>query len=351
MTLTDLNSFTHLSVCGTCFTLCGSGLEPWQQQLCDCTFEWERRDAAQAAAARTGEPWARVADLCRSCGAEVVETTTSRSVWFCDTCLAWARTINRSQHRPVVPIGRHTDVNQVLPEFDECESDEEKDAAGRLHELVGRSHAVIRRGRQVVEAHLEAAGYLSGQDVPLADYLRAVRSNWIDQERLFTRLSADLCLGPHWRGYGKEALEPEWTTKVDAVETYVAELITPWHFDDGRQGKTTLVLQILVAEVGSWLWSVSLTEEAAPEEACLLASGIQPSVALSAREATYAAIHVIEREKDRRDGRTWLLAPLTPDPAAPPAEPAGVASGASTADIPAAAIDLHAESGGDAAGA
>ena len=302
----------HLSICGTCHTLFGEGPEPWQRQLCDCASEWERCVLAEEAFDATGVAWNRIAEVCRGCGAEVVDASDPFALWFCSTCVYWTQSINRGHGHAAIPLGRHTEVSRLPDEPGEDASQDERTAAAKLQYFVGQSFGINRRGRKVVEAHLDRAGVPSGQNVLLGEYLRAVRSDWVDQEYLFTQLVLDLDLQRFWRCYGHTALELDWVTEVGPVETYVATVESPWRYPDGRDGTTSLALRVVATNSGAWLWELSVGPDAANESDRILHTGVGPCVGDAAHECGWASLHIIGREYERRTGHASALAPLTP---------------------------------------
>ena len=312
--LTDRPHLAHLAICGTCHTVFGEGPEPWQRQLCDCASEWERCVVATEAFEATDVPWSRVAELCRSCGAEVVDATDPFALWFCPTCLYGARAINRGGDYVSIPLGRHTEVSRLPVDPADDASEDERTSAAKLQYFVGQSFGINRRGRQVVQANFERAGIPSGQHVPLSEYLQFVRSDWVDQEQLFTELLIDIGLQRFWRCFGHTAPILDWTTEVGPIETYVATLESPWRYPDGRDGTTALQLRVVATSQGSWLWELSAGPDAVAEGERILHTGVGSCVGDAAHECGWAAVHVIEREKERRSGVQWVLPPIALGP-------------------------------------
>lgn len=102
-----------LYVCRSCGRIYGDvestipGAKPTQRrQLCDCQSSalCEPRPVVELTEAVT---------LCRCCGLRPLLNGVRQSVWFCRSCRAAVQTINRACGESVIPIGRHTLLEQM----------------------------------------------------------------------------------------------------------------------------------------------------------------------------------------------------------------------------------------------
>lgn len=103
----------RLSFCGTCGRIHGEvvlqllgKLSPPRRQCCDCeppgaTSHWPGYDLPEAVS------------LCRCCGRRPVLSGTTWAIWFCDACRRAVERINRLGRCHVIPIGRHTLLDQI----------------------------------------------------------------------------------------------------------------------------------------------------------------------------------------------------------------------------------------------
>ncbi len=309
----------NLTVCGTCFALFGFGDDGTTYQHCDCvtgTPDDHDDGGYPGLASNPYGTWSRVAELCRSCGADVVDASTPDAVWFCATCIRWARSLNEYAGYAVVPIGWHTRVNKVVRTARTRSAEDTRSPDYKVYEFHGRSRAVLMLGRKVVEGHLDQLGVPSGQDVPLGLYLRTVRSAPVDADGHFTALAIGLDLGHYWRCHGQKPLDLDWETELTGHrhEVFTASAPTPWSFPDGREGKTRLHCRVVEIDE-AWAWEVTVDPEAAGEDPFLLDSGVGDCLGRAASDCGWAALHIKRKRKEHRNGRPGILPPLYEDKA------------------------------------
>lgn len=182
------DSFTYQHVCGTCFGLYESGRPDDLEQRCACQPQWAER-------------WPRFdfntrAELCRCCGTEAVHSGSRWSPYFCRTCQQMAIGVSIWQRRLVFPIGRHTIMNNFVPDSvastlaarHRCSRELAETVLSAIRVMSTGSDGLERWARIVVARNLERCGLPAG--VLLSEYLIAVKStDGLSRSAAF----ADLC--------------------------------------------------------------------------------------------------------------------------------------------------------------
>ena len=186
--MAPIREFTRdFEVCGICYDVRGPfgwtlhGVTDVHEQRCRCT-------------PGTGSTWRgfdfnRVAELCRVCGCEVLQSGSKFSIWVCGACKPRVRAVSARLGRLVVPVGRHSIVNGFALSVEPETSDEAIEAfAGRLQLMGGRIERLDGWAQSVVRSNLAEIGRGDAASVPLPDYLDAVRD--IDRAVAFDAMLA-----------------------------------------------------------------------------------------------------------------------------------------------------------------
>jgi hypothetical protein len=114
------------------------------------------------------------AELCRCCGLELLPSGSKWSVWFCDECKGRVVALNKAAGRCVVPIGRHSMMNQV---FDRGRTRDQVTVEGfvvELRDMVGGIQRLSEWAAEVVRRNCESLGLSGNPSVRLSAYLEAV---------------------------------------------------------------------------------------------------------------------------------------------------------------------------------
>jgi hypothetical protein len=169
----------RLVICPSCQRLREVGTDRPERQRCRC----EPRPRNEPIERR--EYWS----LCSCCGIEIVLDGVQWATLQCDACRPHVVKLNRAMGRCVIPIGRHTAMNQVEFRVTSKEPDPVmvKRFANRMLGFFAAVDQVDKWSQTVVRENLAALGFLPGRDVRLSDYLEAGRDR-IDKQRAFERL-------------------------------------------------------------------------------------------------------------------------------------------------------------------
>ncbi len=102
-----LDACSSFKICRSCHTLRGT----WRyqnrklQQHCECTYARVRAGIQRAPAQWPVCDFNEVATLCDCCGAQLLESGSRWSIWFCRECKARIVALNMRYQRCLIPIG------------------------------------------------------------------------------------------------------------------------------------------------------------------------------------------------------------------------------------------------------
>jgi hypothetical protein len=181
------------------------------------------------------------------------------------------------------------------------------------------------RAKQVIERHWIIAGLPLGHDIPVDDYLDAVRATGPDKLFFFNELVAARGIPPHWREFEAIPLELVWEEECEDGLSFSASEEIIWSYPDGEEEFADLTLRV-ASEGDGWVWEVIL-DEAAGEGPPLLAHGMASTVDDAKRDCDVTARRLIaeeeersaQREAEEREARldpSWAF-PFSPDVVAP----------------------------------
>lgn len=182
-------------VCGTCGELRGpfvwrlKGVEYPHVQECGCA----RRPRAKGERPGTwlGFDFNTLAELCRSCGCEVLASGSKFSIWFCRECRDRATALNAEVGQPLVPIGRHSLMHGIGMRAHPTDA-EIGAFVTRFGTLVDRMNQIHRSAGEVVRTNLAAVGPSDTTDIELALYLDA--ASGVDRAERFEAMVTSLTL-------------------------------------------------------------------------------------------------------------------------------------------------------------
>lgn len=187
-------------ICGSCHDLRGTWSYqggPLRQECrdtCPSRRESLRRIREGLEPASTRWPCRdsnKLATLCYCCGAELLESGSRWSVWFCEACKRRVRALNEWSQGCVIPIGRHSLVNGFwLTGRDALVPGAGEQFVLSLRGLFDSIALLEEWAPAIVAETARARGFQEGADVPLPDYLDALVHSPIDKVRTFTRLCA-----------------------------------------------------------------------------------------------------------------------------------------------------------------
>lgn len=127
-------------------------------------------------------------ELCRCCGLEALESGSRWSVWFCDPCKDKVSALNINAGRCLVPIGRHSLMNQVALEPHADEAVALSAFTGQLASMVEKIGDAEKWSAAAVRLNLSEAGLPTNQDIDLDTYLAAVRPLEAEKAHRFTQM-------------------------------------------------------------------------------------------------------------------------------------------------------------------
>ena len=143
-----------------------------------------------------------VAELCRCCGQELLESGSRYSVWFCSDCKEQVRLLNARLLRYAIPLGRHSLHGGFLlnPRQDEASRTLDMEVfAARWKSIVEAMDALEAWAGEVVrqvvhERGLDRGGGSAGspESVPIGDYLHSCRTDEKEKMRRFRDMVAFL---------------------------------------------------------------------------------------------------------------------------------------------------------------
>jgi hypothetical protein len=174
---------------------CGELRGPWPSGL----VQWCGCD--RAASPQHQERWDHydhntVAELCRCCALELLESGSKWSIWLCRPCLEEVKALNR-QAGCVFPIGRHSLMNGIGYQPGAHHNDNAVTAfVGQLHTFFQAAGATDEWCHRVVIANAAAAGLAVDRRVPLARYLSRVAAASLSPGQAFEALRQAWLLDP-----------------------------------------------------------------------------------------------------------------------------------------------------------
>ena len=176
----------RMLICGQCHEL--KGLVPGRidgaRQLCSCSPV-----ALRESQPLWGYDYNTYAELCRCCGLVLLRSGSRWSVWFCGPCDEAVRALNQAAGRCVIPIGRHSLMNNVVVSTAQLQSGAAVRAyTDQLHSLFVNMEDLRTWGRAVVQRNLAALGFDSEDDVALSAYLDEIKSSSLTQLAAFEAL-------------------------------------------------------------------------------------------------------------------------------------------------------------------
>lgn len=166
---------------------CGELRGPWPTGL----VQWCGCD--RAASTQRQDRWERydhntVAELCRCCALELLESGSKWSIWLCRPCLEAVKALN-AQAGCVFPIGRHSLMNGIGYNPGPVPNDNALAAfADQLHRFLQAAGATDEWCHRMVTANAAGAGLGVAGRVPLGRYLSATAAAGLSSERSFEHL-------------------------------------------------------------------------------------------------------------------------------------------------------------------
>ena len=200
----DLTARTRLVVCGACHDLSGPtvagavfrGTDRYVECLCEGTIAWTA-DHHQPSREVGAPNWENggyaqgLPFLCKTCAAVILDDWCRWTVFHCTDCKPAVVALNTQAQRVVVPFGKHSIVN---------DSSVKSRPLPRYQDLPGAAliaaFEVIRGGRASLDRwvrdrtveNLGAVGLPTDRDVPLRQYLRAVRKSGLNGPTVLSRV-------------------------------------------------------------------------------------------------------------------------------------------------------------------
>jgi hypothetical protein len=292
---------SDLTICGTCFVVYGgTGVK---RQLCECASEAEHQALSEASYERDGTHWHRVGEVCRCCGAEVLDASIKYAKWFCPECFGRVDQVNRALGSCALPIGWHSIINGVYAPGNRLKTLPAITAfADQLSTFFRESGGVWAWGRGIVERHWHRVGLPLGEDLAVDEYLEAVWAHGVDKEALFEELVAAKGIPANWRQFEAVPLELVWVRSDDGALHQAMEE-TVWAYPDGEDEYAVLFLRVFHEADDRWIWGLVIDEEAAGENDTLLMGGASASLAQAKADCEAAATDLIAREDARSEAR------------------------------------------------
>ena len=166
--------FTDVFLCPECFEIRGT----WRSH--DESFR-QRCRCEETTLSEPAEPWFafdfnKLVELCYCCGAELVQSGSQSSVWFCGECKQRVEILNAKHGQCVIPMGRFDCADQS--------------------EIVARLNSWIH---QIVQDNLRARDFSEADQVLLGKYLEALAAQPVDKYVAFDRLCDHFRLNADWK--------------------------------------------------------------------------------------------------------------------------------------------------------
>lgn len=301
---------SDLWICATCFGLRGESATH-RRQLCSCASPKEHEALSEARYARDGTYWTRVAEICRCCGAEVLDAGHKFALWFCGACRGRARAVNEACGRCVIPIGWHSIVNGVYVNPKRLRSLSGATVeADQVNAVFRETGSVWEWGRRVVERQWHRAELPLGQDITVDDYLKAVRSRRVDKAALFEDLAAARGIpSALWPKSEAIKLDLFWNEDIQSACIFHSREEILWERPDGIEEYTDLLLRTERMPDRKWRWEASIGPHIAGKGDQPLASGIASSLDRAKADCARSVVQLI-LDQEQRFGP--LLPPLPP---------------------------------------
>jgi len=183
--------FTGLSICQWCYRLFGfwryrSGgrAQAVWEQLCSCS-----RGPRSERPNWPGFDYNNVVELCKCCGAELLQSGSKWSVWFCDECKRNVTELNGTAGFALISIGRHSIMNGiVLPASAPNTQPVIERFMGRCENLFARMDWLDDRMKLVLKQRLGAADLTLGPNPELVHYLQMLSVAAVDKRCEFEDL-------------------------------------------------------------------------------------------------------------------------------------------------------------------
>jgi hypothetical protein len=159
--------------------------KPWKQyrQRCRCErgVEPEKR--------WPGYDFNTYEELCRCCTIEPLRSGSCWSPFFCRECRERVMELNRRFGRCVIPIGRHSIMNEFsLRGGEALVAEHAEHFANQLRRLFGSTaHLEVYTSARTRES-LAVLGFPPGQDVEVDQYLKRARAAGLKKEAAFAEL-------------------------------------------------------------------------------------------------------------------------------------------------------------------
>lgn len=186
--------FSRMRICSSCFEIHGpwqdinlrvQGELEWPYQGCAC----EQKLLMQDERKWPGFDFNTVVELCKCCGAELLNSGSRWSVWFCDVCKQRVRILHGKYQRYIVPVGRHSMMGGFGLSGEALHQKAEREYfVIRWRSISESIDDLYRFGKLVVSENLKLLGLSQSHDVGLVDYLGALNESPIDKEAVFVRL-------------------------------------------------------------------------------------------------------------------------------------------------------------------
>jgi hypothetical protein len=184
--------YASFKICRVCHTLCGC---VWgnseRRQECACIWSQVRAGLRPALTRWPGFDFPKAAELCYCCGAEVLNSGSRWSVWFCNECKEHVRLLHQRHRRDLIPIGRHSLMNGFgLTGSAAQDQVAVKQFTLRVSGLFDRMDLLTSWASTIVAENVRTRGFEEGTDVPLMKYMDAIVRHPVDKTNAFERLCA-----------------------------------------------------------------------------------------------------------------------------------------------------------------
>jgi hypothetical protein len=178
----------RLLICGQCYELKGPvpGRSDGAQQLCSCSPM-----EVHCAQPTWGSDHNTYAELCRCCGLVLLKSGSKWSLWFCSPCKDVVQDLNQAAGRCVIPIGRHSLMNNVAARTTQLQSKVAVVAyVDQLRSLFVNMEDLYTWASTVVQRNLAALNLDAEADGALSDYLDEIKGSSLTQAAAFETLAA-----------------------------------------------------------------------------------------------------------------------------------------------------------------
>jgi hypothetical protein len=186
----NLELFKDMGVCRDCGGIHGlvrlKGGGRFHHQTCGCESKRGTPQTYEELKKDLGLDFAEAVTLCHCCGQVLVKSGSRFSHFFCDSCREMIVYFNKSQGFFLIPIGRHSIMNQLRLNGKDLEDPK---AISKFTEATNsmfkRIDLLTEWKKTVMAKNLRKIGHTENRDISLVSYLNELRPDFWSQFAAF----------------------------------------------------------------------------------------------------------------------------------------------------------------------